>query len=349
MSDTPHLQTPNGTLYSYFKDTRFAPDQGRVVSRVVQLFPGQGCGIWLDRKSDCCVFCRLPAGTRLAVLGDQHEDHFENWSVPVSDYKSMIDTSLAQAQDVDSILCFNGGSFLTDREIPAKARQHLYRRFAAHPTATELLVEARPEMVTDAMLDEAQDIIGGKALKVAIGLESIDDAIRNKTLKKFIGRQSFMRAIERLHARGLKSFVYVFLGAPGLTEAESYQDAYTSIKSLAELGVQEIALSCAFVPPGGQLETLFRAGQFRPPWLWTILRLITDAKQHNWPLSVGGFDDFPPPLAIASNCDRCDAAVLAAIDQVRATGRLGCVPDCTCKAGWDQEMASLPSSATAGG
>ena len=339
MSETPHHFAPGGALFSFFKDSRFAPDLKRPVKRLVQLFPGQGCGIWLDRKSDCCVFCRLPAGTRLAVMGEGHEEHFDNWSVAPDDYAAMMDASLVDADDVDSILCFNGGSFLTDREIPAAARQHLYRRYAAHPTATELMVEARPEMVRDDMLDEAQDIIGGKALKVAIGLESMDDHVRNAVLKKFIGKQSFLRAVEKLQARGMKTFVYVFLGAPGLTEAEAYEDARRSIKALAELGIDEIALSCAFIPPGGHLEKLYRDGSFRPPRLWTIARLIEEAAANGWPLSVGGFDDFPPPVAIASNCASCDDAFLAAIEDHRQTGVFQRPNACGCQHEWEDAMA----------
>lgn len=335
MNDTPHHFAPGGALYSYFKDNRFAPDLKRPITRLVQLFPGQGCGIWLDRKSDCCVFCRLPAGTRLAVMGEGHEDHFDSWHVAPDDYCAMMDASLLDADEVDQIVCFNGGSFISDREVPKAARQHLYRRYAAHPTATELMIEARPELVKPAMLDEAQEIIGGKGLKIAIGLESMDDHVRNDILKKFIGKPGFLRAIEQCQARGIKTFVYVFLGAPGLTEAEAYWDARDSIAALAELGVDEIALSCAFIPPGGQLEAMYQAGTFRPPWLWTVTRLIEDAAAHDWPLSVGGFDDFPPPVAISQNCGDCDDAVLAAIEEHRQTGVYAAPPQCKCWGQWD--------------
>ncbi len=334
MADTPHHFAPGGALYSFFKDTRYAPDLKRPVRRLTQLFPGQGCGIWLDRKSDCCVFCRLPAGTRLAVMGEGHEDHFDNWEVAPTDYTEMIDVSLRDADDVDSILCFNGGSFFSDREVPAAARQHLYRRYAAHPKASELMVEARPELVKDTMLDEAQEIIGGKNLKVAIGLESMDDRVRNEVLKKFIGKQSFLRSIEKCQSRGVKTFVYVFLGAPGLTEAEAYRDAYDSISALADLGVDEIALSCAFIPPGGRLEEMYNRGAFRPPWLWTIAQLIEDAAAHQWPLAVGGFDDFPPPVAISHNCGTCDDDVLAAIETHRQTGVFSAPMNCGCQDEW---------------
>ena len=331
-------RTESGILYGYFNDTRYCPHQKRRVTRLVQLLPGQGCGIWLDTQAECCIFCRLPAGTRYAVLGEGFEDRFHPWTVPPEDYHAMIDASLENSDGVECITCFNGGSFLTDREVPAAARQHLYRRFAEHPSATELMVESRPEFVSPALLDEAEALIGGKAMKVAIGLESMDDRVRNQVLKKFMGRNSFLRALRLLQERGIRTFVYVFLGAPGLSEREAYEDARASIKALADLGVDEIALSCAFVPPGGMLETWFNAGTFRPPWLWTVTRLIEDAAENGWPLSVGGFDDFPPPVAISMNCGRCDEAVLDAIEEHRQTGAFACSVACACQTGWSEMM-----------
>lgn len=338
----PELRTGSGILYGYFSDTRFAPALGRPVSRLIQLLPGQGCVPWLQTRGECCVFCRLPAGTREVVLGKGHEGHFDRWSVSSDDYVEMIDTAMAGDESVETVTVFNGGSFLTDREIPPEARSHLYRRFAAHHCAQELMVETRPEFVRERTLDEAEDLIGGKTLMLAIGLESFDDHVRNEILKKYIGRQSFLSAIERLQCRGFRSFVYTFLGAPGLSERAAYDDVVRTMDALTGLGIDEIALSCAFVPPGGHLERMYRAETFRPPWLWTIVRLIADAQAQDWPMSVGGFDDFPPPVAIAQNCGRCDGPVLEAIQDFRLTGRMSFdrLPDCACREDW-QHLVGL--------
>lgn len=328
--------TQTGLSFGTYSENRFAPALGRSVRRQVMLVPGQGCVPWLRTKGECCTFCRLPAGTRLAVMGPGHEDHFDGWDVSVPDYREMIDTCFAQSDRADAIAVFNGGSFLTDREIPKEAREHVYRSFADHPTATDLMVESRPEFVQPDLIDEAQALIGDKTLTVAIGLESMDDRIRNQVLKKFIGRRSFTAALERLQVRGLRSFVYVFLGAPGLSERESYEDALRSVRQLADMGVDEIALSCAFVPPGGQLERQYKAGTFRPPWLWTIAQLLEVAQDEGLPVSLGGFDDFPPPVAIPSNCPSCDEQMHTVLQGYRETGRISpnTYPSCTCRGRW---------------
>lgn len=326
-------RTANGVVYGFYTDRRHDPIQCRTVRRLVLLLPGQGCVPWLRTKAGCCPFCRLPAGTRLAVMGEGFDDHYEPWTISQDDYVEMIDTALGGSECIDTIVCFNGGSFLTDREIPRAAREYLYHCVEAHPTAQCLMVESRPEFVRDDMLEEATSRLNGKALTVAIGLESTNDRIRNGPLAKFIGRKSFDSAVARLKKGGHNVFVYVFLGTPDLTEAEAYEDAENSVRELSVMGVDHIALSCAFVPPGGTLEQRFREGTFKPPSLWSIARLVEAAQHNGWPLTLGAFDDFPPPLAIPSNCGLCDDAFHAQFDAFRETNAFDAraLPQCSCQ------------------
>lgn len=336
------LQTKNGITYGFHVERKFDPAQNRPVTRLVLLIPGQGCVPWLKTKAECCPFCRLPAGTRLAVLGEGHETHFESWSIGQDDYVEMIDRAFEDAEGVEKVVCFNGGSFLTDREIPQAARLHLYARVAAHPTATGLMVESRPEFVRGDILTEAETHLQGKELTIAIGLESTNDKIRNGPLAKFIGRKSFEAALALLQARGHRVFVYVFLGAPGLSALESYQDAEASVRDLHAAGVDEIALSCAFVPPGGKLEQWYNEGRFQPPQLWTIAQLVAQAKAQGWPLTLGGFDDFPPPVAIPQNCGECDDKIHTLFDRFRAENEFDpqTLPKCGCHAAWKRDVGA---------
>jgi len=333
--------TSNGTQYHYQTDNRYAPVYGKSIRRLVQFFPGMGCVPFLKTEGTCCTFCRLPHATRHAVLGEGYDDHFESWIVGAGDLREMFDKSLEESGEIDNITLFNGGSFLTDREIPAEFRQYVYRGIAAHPTARQLMIESRPEFVREKTLAEALDIIGEKNLMVGIGLESSDDFVRNKLLKKFIGKKSFTDSVRLMQNMGVQIFVYTFLKAPGLSERESLDDVLRTIQFLVDLGVDEIALSCAFVPPGGQLEELYKRGEFRPPWLWTILEVIKQAHNKNWPLTVGGFEDFPPPIAVSQNCGSCDSEIFQFLDHYRADGAgLGQSDlSCTCHDEWRLLMA----------
>lgn len=331
--------TPTGVQYAFDRDQRFSPAAGKTEDRLIQFFPGMGCRIWLQTEGECCSFCNIPAATRFAVLGPDSEGNFKGWTVDHADYRHMFHHSLEDAEGITNLTLFNGGSFLTDREVPRAFRHDVYRTVAAHPTIERLTVESRPEFMAEAELDEAGDMLGGKQFQIAIGLESANDKIRNDNLKKFMGRPGFERAVQRVQNRGMEVSAYVFLKAPGLTEAEALQDVLDSCAYLADLGVAEIMLSCAFIPMGSYLEELYRAGAFRPPWLWTILEVEAEARRRGWPLAIGGFHDFPPPIAISENCDRCNDDVYAALDFHRQFGRLPKrTMTCSCKGRWARVM-----------
>ena len=125
-----------------------------------------------------------------------------------------------------------------------------------------------------------------------------------------------------------------------MTEAQALRERLNTLAYLNNLGVDEIALSCAFVPPGTNLETQFNAGQFRPPWLWSIIEIIKAAKENSWPLSVGGFEDTPPPVATPNNCPSCDEHILQQIENHRLTNNTQQISSltCQCKEQWQTQV-----------
>ena len=146
----------------------------------------------------------------------------------------------------------------------------------------------------------------------------------------------FEKKVEMLQQLGVKVYVYVFLKAPEISEHRALNEALNTIRYLIGLGVDEIALSCAFVSENTPLEHEYRNGSFTPPTLWSIAEILHHAKENNWPLSLGGFDDTPPPIAIPSNCHNCNPAIyeLFELYRKRGTFRISDLPICSCKKNW---------------
>lgn len=334
----PH-QT-NGILYDYTLDRRYSQELKRPVRRLIVFLPGQICHFWRMRKGNCCCNCSIPWSNVLALRGTVEGYNFEEIPVAFSAHREMLDTALSGSDEFESLVIFNGGSFFTDDEIPEQFRQYAIQRFADHPTARQLLVEARPEHLKEADLEHYAKIVGSKKLKVAIGLESSSDFVRNKLHGKAMGKASFERKVAMAKGVGVQIQVYVFLKPAGLTEKQAIEDVLETCTYLHEIGVDEMALSCAFIPQGSHLEVLYRKGDFRPPWLWSIMKIHEQAQRKGWPLSIGGFDDFPPPIAVAHNCDDCSEPVKRALDDLREIGRFSEPPArCECENEWLAEIS----------
>ena len=320
----------------------FSPVYQRQITQLTCILPGGGCVYYRANKGDVCPFCAFPAATRELIKGPGHEHSFESWTLGTETYQQMYKALTSEAEDAEKIAIFNGGSFFPNSELPDEFQHYVYEDIAARPTVKQLMVESCPSFIAEKKLLQAKEILGSTDLMVGIGFESQDDYVRNTLLKKGVDKNLFEKKVNMMQRLGIQVFVYAFLKAPGLTEKEALEETLKTIQYLHNLGVDEIALSCAFVPPGTYLEEKYKKGEFRPPWLWTILKIMETAQKNNWPLSVGGFEDYPPPVAIPNNCPECDDNLYGLFDHYRQQGKVPSDTDyrCSCHTIWNNNFCS---------
>ncbi|MFX0005134.1 MAG: TIGR01210 family radical SAM protein, partial [Candidatus Hermodarchaeota archaeon] len=79
---------------------------------------------------------------------------------------------------------FNSGSFLDENEISKEVRNHIYNRISNVEKIEEVVIESRMEYITTDKLAEIRDTLNRKYLEIAIGLESVDDYVRNNYINK---------------------------------------------------------------------------------------------------------------------------------------------------------------------
>lgn len=320
----------------------FSPVYQRQITQITCILPGGGCVYYRANKGDVCPFCAFPPVTRELIKGSGHENSFESWALSSDVYQQMYKALISEAGDAEKVALFNGGSFFPNSELPNEFQRYVYEDIASRPAVRQLMVESYPSFIAEKTLCEAKEILGSTDLMVGIGFESQDDNVRNNLLKKGIDKNLFEKKVKMMQKLGVQVFVYAFLKAPSLTEKESLEETLKTIQYLHNLGVDEIALSCAFVPPGTDLEEKYNAGEFRPPWLWTIIEIVKIAQKNNWPLSLGGFEDYPPPIAIPNNCSKCDNDMYDLLDHYRQQGSvsLDINYDCNCHALWNESLLS---------
>ncbi|NLS14453.1 hypothetical protein HGP28_16405 [Vibrio sp. SM6] len=315
---------------------KYAPEYQSALIQQTLLLPGGGCAYYRAQKGDACTFCAFPGFIRSVIKGEGFEHDFSSWKLPSEIYHTMLETLTANNHGVERLAIFNGGSFFPNSELPGDFQRSVYQYAATHPTIKQLFVEGYPNFISKAKLVEAKSLLGDKDLLVGVGFESANDTVRNTMLKKGIDKRVFEQKVALMHELGVQVSVYVFLKAPQLTEYQAYQDVVATLRYLHDLGVAHMALSCAFVPENTPLATLYHSGGFRPPWLWTITEIKKLADKEGWPLTIGGFDDTPPPVAGPSNCAKCNGSVLGAIERSRREGYLDvtAIPTCECQQQW---------------
>lgn len=255
---------------------------------------------------------------------------------------------------------FTSGSFFDERELTAEERtlviegiKDLLKTATAgndksaidHASAgnrrkTKFIVESRPEHISEEKLNDAIETLNADkeapiTLEVAIGLESANDRVLRDSINKGFDFASYKKAAQTIIASGARLKTYLMLKPPFLTEAQAIEDCVASVRALKELGLpQTISINPMNIQAFTLVEQMFDAGEYRPPWLWSVVEVLKQAKQitgsDHWLLchpSAGG------KARGTHNCGKCDEVVLEAISDFSLTNDVTVFDgiECPCK------------------
>ena len=110
------------------------------------------------------------------------------------------------------------------------------------PTVKRILVESKLEYIDVNKLKEMQRILGDIKIELGIGVETMNEKVRDLCINKPFPNALLEKKVELLHSIGVIPKAYLLLKPPFLTEQEAIDDFVNSVKGLRELGVHEIRL-----------------------------------------------------------------------------------------------------------
>ncbi len=265
---------------------------------------------------------------------------------PPEAYIEQIRRAAAQAPEGAEVLkIYTSGNFLDEREIQREAQEAIVKIAAGK--YKRLLVESRPEFVTE---DRVRPLLGkGVEFEIAFGLESANDRVLDETVNKGNTAQENRDGALRARAYGARVKSYLLLKPPFLTEAQAIEDCVEAAIFAAPFS-DTVSVNPMNIHKGTLVERLFYDGAYRPPWLWSVVEVLTQAI----PKMGGAARLMSAPTGAstrrgASNCGKCDAEVLAAIAKVSADQDLSHFAglDCPCRARWrwDLELGAMAPTA----
>lgn len=314
----------------FFKTDRvYNPFLDRVVKRLILEIPGRGCA-WF-KESGGCTMCGF--NQKLETIN-------KRWNFSASDliafYK--IAESLNRDENPELLCIFNGGSFLNEEEVPLETQLAIAKAVHSHPKLRLLFVESRPEFVTNDRISQLLNFLQQKKLEIGIGLEAVTDKVREEYIHKGFNLTDYEKAVGVVKTHGAYLFTYVFLKPFHFSEKEAIEEAVRTIEYVFEKGADEVSLSCAFVQEGTQMAAAYKKGEFRPPWLWSIIEVVYRTA-HLGPVRIGSFKDNPPPIDIPHNCPKCSQKVERALQEYNLSRDISIFDQlfCECKNQWKKE------------
>ncbi len=213
---------------------------------------------------------------------------------------------------------YTGGNFLDDKEVFPAARRAILESAAAK--FRRITVETRPEYITQERVAPLVELVKahGSSLELAIGLESSSDVVCEEAINKGYGFREFVEGARNAHACGARVKSYLLLKPPFLTEDEAVEDMVSSIRDAAPHS-DVLSVNPTNVQKHTLVDRMFRRGEYRPPWLWSILEVL----RRGQPLAGGKILKSDPvgggKSRGAHNCGRCDEKILPLLERYNAT------------------------------
>jgi len=144
----------------------------------------------------------------------------------------------------------------------------------------------------------------------------------------------FVTASRTVRRAGAGVRAYLLQKPPYLTEREAMEDVLRSVRDVLP-HADAISLNPCTVQKGTEVERLWRAGAYRPPYLWSVLLALSRAEAGITCDPVGGGTPRGP-----HNCASCDGELVRGIRDYSLSGDRSLLDallalDCRCKREWE--------------
>jgi archaeosine synthase beta-subunit len=247
-----------------------------------------------------------------------------------------------KAEDYRMVKIFTSGSFFDPKEVPAEFLLDIASGFRGKL----VVAETRPGFVDPDILSSFIGVLDDGTWKIplycALGLETSSDTIRDKSINKGFTFQDFKRASSAARTAGAGVKAYLLVKPLFLTEGEAITDMKRSIRDVTPFA-DMISMNPCTVQRNTEMEYYWKRGAYRPPYLWSVLSILSDAPVHITCDPLGGGQKRGP-----HNCGTCDYEIVRGIRDYSLTADRDLVSAlletaCDCKQEWEYVLASEKS------
>jgi radical SAM enzyme (TIGR01210 family) len=286
---------------------------GRRVDAFVVIFRTAGC--WWSWQQGC-LMCGYNSASSKAVTP--------------TDLRHQLTEAVQRYGGEKMVKIYTSGSFLDTNEVPMDLRAEI---LSAFPPAERILFESRPDFITK---DNLADIDPRAAL--AIGLETASEEVLKKCVRKGFTVADYVRASDLLRSRGLPLRTYLLLKPPFLTERAAVEDAIAAVRFAAERS-ESVSVNPVNVQRDTVVDMLWRRGNYRPPWLWSLLEVLRRGKEGTTTRVMSSPSGGGTARGV-HNCDRCDRKILDAVQRFSFSQDIDdlVVAECGCRQEWVAQM-----------
>jgi len=233
---------------------------------------------------------------------------------------------------------YTSGSFLDPYEVTEDAQREIA---ALVPDSVKKLnIEAQAvDVIPERVAAIRAAVPAETKIEFGIGLESADRTVARYSVNKEFFLEDFAAASAAAAANGASLKCYTMVKPPFLTEEEAIRDCIETARLAGPLS-STVSFNPMNIQKNTLVEQLWKRGQYRPPWLWSVVEALVRGKE-----ACPGTIMKSDPVAGgkhrgAHNCGQCDDHVLKAIaafnvsQDPRVFGELAC----SCRRDWEDQL-----------
>jgi len=264
---------------------------GKIVDAWVIIFRTRGC-YWA--RSSGCSMC--------GYVNDVAQE------VSPADLGHQLDVVLKKHQGQPLVKVYTSGNFFDDHEVSPDVRERILTELGDR--CDKVIVETLAHLLRRDQLDHALRFVD--ELEIALGLESTNENVLRYAVNKVWGLKEHARAATLAREAGATVKTYLLVKPPFLTEREAIEDA---VRSGHEADPYSDTVSFNPVNVQGRtiVDRLFRRGEYRPPWLWSVVEVLE--RTHDLKAHVKSHPTAGGMVRGAHNCGTCDRRVVNAIEE----------------------------------
>jgi radical SAM enzyme (TIGR01210 family) len=209
-------------------------------------------------------------------INDKAPDNLTSENI-MKQFQKGVDQFHERLQNPDEQIIFKiftSGSFLDPIEIPSEIQIKILSELDKYPGIKEIVVESRPEYITDEKLFAYSNILHNKYFEIGIGLETANDFIRQNIINKGFTWDAFIRAKDLLHKYHFGVKAYLLFKPPFLTEYCAMLDLQESLRKCIDVHVDSISINPTNIQQHTICDELNQHRCFRPPWFFSLIYIL---------------------------------------------------------------------------
>lgn len=258
-----------------------------------------------------------------------------NPDIDDEDIEEQLNEALSYYEGQKIVKIYTSGSFMDEKEIDDKTALKILKSF----DADKIVIETRPEFTDKNRIKRFSKAVD--ELEVALGLESANDFVLQNCINKGFTFQDYKDCVDKIS--DLVSIrTYLLLKPPFLTEKEAIEDLRNSIRKISDI-TDMISINPVNIQKGTLLEELWHRDLYSPPWLWSLVEVLSSLNGSKVPIVVSkaGLGSERG----AANCENCDDEVIELLEEFNRSQDLDLMnklSSCSCKDRWKLEKEIAP-------